>query len=322
MEKSNFLKINTRIVYFGTPRFAAEILRYLFNEGVSVVGVVTQPDRPQGRSKQPVASPVKQVAQECFPSIPVLQPEKASNEEFLQDLFALKGDLFVVVAYGQILSQTLLSHPPKGCINIHASLLPKYRGAAPMQRCLLAGEQETGVSIQKMVKQLDAGDIIATTKINIPREMNVDELENRLCEISKPLLLQVLCEFDQGIPPSVGQDHSLATYAAKISPAEGEIVWADSAERIHDLIRAFSPRPGGWTWMDSKRKKMKILASRIVSDIQGIPGEILSQDGVVACGVGALQILEVQPEGKKAMSWSQWYRGSSLKGPFPISFFG
>ncbi len=304
------MKGNVRIAYFGTPHFSAQVLRYLKSKGVSVVGIVTQPDRPRGRSTKPQPSPVKQVAEECFSHVPLLQPEKASNEEFLEQLKALQADLFVVVAFGQILTEKLLSISPKGCINVHTSLLPKYRGAAPIQRCLLDGEAETGVSIQKMVKALDAGDVIATAKMQIPREMIFKELETALCELSKPLLLKVIEDYSAGIPEAKPQDHTRVTYAAKINPVDGEIQWDDSAEKIHNQIRGFSPRPGAWTWLEKPVKKMKILASREVEHRGDLPGTILSKEGIVACGKGALQILEVQPEGKKAMSWSDWFRGA------------
>lgn len=317
MEKSSSLK--SKIVFFGTPRFAAEILRYLVQNDGSIVGIVTQPDRPRGRSLQLVPSPVKEVAAELLPNVPVFQPEKASNENFLQDLFSLDADLYVVVAYGQILSQRLLSHPPLGCINIHASLLPKYRGAAPMQRCLMNGEKETGVAIQKMVKQLDAGDVIAIAKIQIPDEMILGELEAQLCAISKPLLLNVLKAYDSGVPEGVPQDHSLATYASKIEPWEGEIIWDLPADKIHNLIRAFSPRPGAWSWLESSQKKIKIFRARLEEHKQGIPGQLLSNDGLIGCGRGALRLIEVQPEGKKPMSWGDWFRGVSNFTHFPSS---
>lgn len=181
--------MKNRIVFFGTPSFAAEVLSFLVERSVPIVAVVTQPDRPKGRSQQIAPSPVKELSLKKAPHIPILQPEKASEESFLQKLIELKADLFVVVAYGQILSQKLLDIPPLGCINIHASLLPKYRGAAPMQRCLMAGEKETGIAIQKMVRQLDAGDVIATAKIPIPPDMTHGELEEKLCSAAKPLLL-------------------------------------------------------------------------------------------------------------------------------------
>lgn len=310
--------MKSRVVFFGTPYFAADILRYLISCHVPIVGIVTQPDRPKGRTLALSSSPVKEAALSLSLNVPIFQPIKASEESFLQDLAALHADLYVVVAYGQILSQKLLSLPPLGCINVHASLLPKHRGAAPMQRSILAGDNETGVAIQKMVKQMDAGDVIATAKVQIPKEMTLGELEERLREASKPLLLNVLQAFDDGIPNATPQDHSLATYAAKIDPAEGEIDWNQPAEKIHCLIRAFSPRPGAWCWLESNSKKMKILRADLVESSHGKPGEVISRDGIVACGQASLRLIEVQPEGKKAMAWADWLRGASDFHRFPV----
>jgi methionyl-tRNA formyltransferase len=287
-----------KIIYFGTPVFAAEVLAFLLENKVPIAAVVTQPDRPKGRSHQLAPSPVKELAMKR--AIPIFQPEKASTEDFIQSLRDLNADLFVVVAYGQILSQKLLDTPPMGCINVHASLLPKYRGAAPMQRCLMAGEKETGIAIQKMVKQLDAGDVIATTVLPIPTEMTHGELDKALCDAAKPLLLSVIQKYDQGIPPATPQDSSLATFAPKV---EGEqIDWSKPATEIHNLIRALSPKPGAWTTVSSgdERKKLKILRTKVVSE----PGR-----GNVPCNPGYLQLVEVQPEGKKVMPAADWLRG-------------
>lgn len=309
MEKSRFLK--NKVVFFGTPIFAAEVLQFLVEHGVSVAAVVTRPDRPQGRDLVLKVSAVKERAQKVLPSVPILQPEKASDPVFLQALKDLQADLYVVVAYGQIVPGSLLSIPPLGCINVHASLLPKYRGAAPMQRCLLAGEEETGIAIQKMVKQLDAGDVIAMVKVAVGRDMTLGELTKTLCEASKELLQHVLQQYEQGEPSAVEQDHAAATYAPKIETSEGLICWSDPAEKIHNTIRAFSPRPGAWSWLEEGKKRIKILRSKVVGSMQGAPGELLSREGVIACGLGSVQILEVQPEGKKAMPWADWFRGAS-----------
>lgn len=297
-----------KIVYFGTPHFATEVLRDLLDRGVNIVAVVTQPDRPKGRSLQLTPSPVKSLALER--GIPVFQPEKASQEPFLQELSVLKADLYVVVAFGQILSQKLLDIPPLGCVNVHASLLPKYRGAAPIQRCLIAGESETGIAIQKMVRQLDAGDIIATAKISIPIEMTFGELEEELISLAKPLLFQVIQQYKKGIPPAIPQDPSLVTYASKIEMEEGQVQWNRPAQEIHNLIRAFSPRPGAWCWIEAggQRKRLKIQRTEI-SKRSGAPGQLLDSEGVVACGEGSLKLLEVQPEGKKVMKTADWLRG-------------
>jgi methionyl-tRNA formyltransferase len=299
-----------RIVFFGTPEFASEILAFLLDHQVSVVGVVTQPDRPKGRSSNPAFSSVKELLFQRDLKIPLFQPEKSSDPLFLEEIKTLGADLYVVVAFGQILPQKLLDIPPLGCINVHASLLPKYRGAAPIQRSLMAGEKETGVSIQKMVKQLDAGDVIKTAHVKIPHTMIFEELRKLLCEISKPLLLSLLKKFEKGIPLAQPQDISLVTYAPKIEPEEGEIDWTQPAETLHNLIRALSPKPGArcWVYQGDEKKQLKILRSQVVSQT-GRPGEILSQDPIIGCGQMALQLLEVQPEGKKRMAASDWLRG-------------
>ena len=308
------MKKSFKIVFFGTPLFAADLLRYLIEHHVSVVGVVTQPDRPKGRSLHLTPSPVKETVLEKIPNIPLFQPLKASEEGFLDSLRRLEADLYVVVAYGQILSQKLLAIPPFGCINVHASLLPKYRGAAPIHRVLMAGEKETGIAIQKMVRQLDAGDVIATSKIEIPEEMNFAELEAGLCALAKPLLLSVIHAYEKGIPDAAPQDHALATYASKIELEEGMIDWNRPAGEIHNLVRAFSPRPGAWCWVESagEKKRLKILKTEVVcftENRQEQPGGLFPSSEIVACGQDALRLIEVQPEGKRAMSASDWLRG-------------
>lgn len=300
-----------RIVFFGTPDFAAAIFKYLLEREVKIVAVVTQPDRPKGRSSQLAPSPVKKVAQESGLKLPILQPEKASDPAFLQALKKIEADLYVVVAFGQILPEALLKLPPKGCINVHASLLPKYRGAAPIQRCLLRGEVETGVAIQKMVKQLDAGDVIATAKMEILPDMTYGELQKELCELSKPLLLLVLQFYERGIPNAEPQDQTLVTYAPKILPEEGEIHWEKPAAEIHNLIRAYSPKPGAWAWLygeGGERKRVKILRSTVIL-MSGPAGTFLAGECAVASLTNALKILEIQPEGKKVMQASEWLRG-------------
>lgn len=309
-----------KIVFFGTPHFSKEMFRFLYSEKVPIAAVVTRPDRPKGRSLKMGFSEVKEAVLKIDPNIPLFQPEKASDPDFLEKLEAVKADLFVVVAYGQIVPQKLLDIPPLGCINVHTSLLPKYRGAAPIQRVLMNGEKETGVAIQKMVKQLDAGDLIAVSKISLDDQINAKELEEKLLEVAKPLLLSVLKKFEEKTPQSFPQDHSAATYAHKIELEEGEIHWEKSAEEIHNLIRAFFPRPGAWCWVivGGEKKRLKILRSQKVP-LQGTPGEILSlKEGIIACSTNAIELLEVQPEGKKAMPGSAWLRGNQT----PPTFLG
>ncbi len=308
-----------KIAFFGTPFFAAEILRYLLQHRVSVAAVVTQPDRPKGRDLQLSFSPVKTLVMEIAPGIPVFQPEKASEESFLKHLASAQADLYVVVAYGQILSQKLLDIPRLGCINVHASLLPKYRGAAPIHRSIMSGEKETGIAIQKMVRQLDAGDVIAVAKMFISPDMTFGELEQKLCDLAKPLLLSVIHAFEKGIPAAVPQDPNQATYASKIESDEGRIDWRRPAEEIHNLIRAFSPRPGAWCWaiLGEERKRLKILRSEQIQS-EGDPGQLLSQEGIVACGKDAIRLIEVQPEGKKSMKAADWFRGQKKQLKFEV----
>jgi methionyl-tRNA formyltransferase len=298
-----------RIVFFGTPFFAAEILEHLIQHQVPIEAVVTQPDRPKGRSLQLAPSPVKTIAEKM--GIPILQPEKCSDPTFLTQIAQIPAQLYVVVAFGQILPQKLLDIPPLGCINVHASLLPKYRGAAPIHRCLLNGDKETGVCIQKMVKQLDAGDVIDESRLSIPPEMTFGELEVALCNLSKPLLLSILKAYTRGVPPALPQDSNLVTYAAKVEPEEGKIDWSQSATQLHNLIRAFNPRPGAWCQIrqNGEQKRLKIFRTH-VEQATGTPGQILpTKDFIVACGSGALRIQEVQPEGKARMNGSDWLRG-------------
>lgn len=303
------------ILFFGTPAFAAEILDSLIAQKISILAIVTQPDRPKGRSLQMTPSPVKEIAQKKLEGIPIFQPEKSSDPLFLEQIRELKADLYVVVAFGQILPQKLLDIPPLGCINVHASLLPKYRGAAPIHRCLMNGDVETGIAIQKMVKQLDAGDVIAESRIPIGPNMNFGELERALCDLSKPLLLRVLELYGKGIPPAVAQDSSKVTFAAKVEPEEGEVIWSKSAPELHNLIRSFSPRPGAWCWVSvgGEKKRLKIFRT-ILESSSGKPGQILSLKNLsIACGEGALSLQEIQLEGKPRMGAADWVRG--LKTP-------
>ena len=304
-----------KIIFFGTPAFAAQIFQFLIDRGISIAATVTQPDRPKGRNLELAPSAVKEAYFRWASESILLQPEKASDANFLQQLETVHADLFVVVAYGQILSQKLLAIPRLGCINVHASLLPKYRGAAPIQRCLLSGDNETGVSIQKMVYQLDAGDVIEEAKIEIPQEMTFGELQQALCDLSKPLLLSVLSKYRTGIPFAQAQDPTLVTIAPKIKPEETEIHWNQDARSVHNLVRALSPRPGAWCWIENNgRKRLKILRTRVAtnSGLTGLAGSLISfhkDNCLVAAETDVLQLLEVQPEGKKVMSINEWIRG-------------
>ncbi|MBA3722321.1 MAG: methionyl-tRNA formyltransferase [Parachlamydiaceae bacterium] len=306
-----------KIIYFGTPSFAADVIEYLFRNKVEIVAVVSKPDRPKGRSGSPVPTPVKTVALAINPSIPIYQPEIVSAPEFSDVLKQYNADLFVVVAYGEIIKQHLLDMPRLGCINVHASLLPKYRGAAPIQRSIIDGEAETGVTIMHMVKKMDAGDMIKVVKVPIGPEMTYGELEVSLCEIGKKALLDVLSEFEKGVIKRVPQDISQITFAPKIELEDCEIKWGLPAQQLHNLVRGVNPHPGAWCFVHvrGEKKRLKVMRTRVYSSSDIAPGKILStskQNLIVGTEKDALELIEVQLEGKKPMSSSELIRGIPL----------
>ena len=302
-----------RIIFFGTPPIAADIFKALLEQGVEVAAIVTKPDRPKGRSGTLIPPAVKLLAQEILPDVPLYQPPKVSTEEYAQILEEFNADLFVVVAYGEIISQRLLDIPSKGCINVHASLLPKYRGAAPIQRCLIEGETITGVTIMHMVKKMDAGDIIKTQEVPIGQETTAGELELLLRKAGAEALLDVIQAMEKGSVPSIPQNHDQATFAPKVELEDCEVQWDRPAEELHNLIRAVTPAPGAWCKVMHKGKEKRLKLSK-TSPIptQGKPGELLqyTQEGiVVACANGSLTIQQLQLEGKKMMTAAEFTRG-------------
>lgn len=304
-----------RTVFFGTPTIAANILNYLIEHKIPVNAVITKPDRPKGRSGDPIPTPVKLIAQQY--NIPVYQPEIVSALDFAPTLEKYQADLFIVVAYGEIIKQHLLDMPKLACINMHASLLPKYRGAAPIQRCIINGEKESGVTIMHMVKKMDAGDMIKIVKVPIGPNMNAGELEEELCKVGSVALLDVVHEFEKGTATRVPQDHSLATLAPKIELEDCEIHWNNTAQNLHNLVRGATPHPGAWCFVKvrEQQKRLKLIETRVVEDQKGAPGTILGIDKeglTVACQVGALKILTLQLEGKKAMASEELMRGIPL----------
>lgn len=303
-----------RIIFFGTSSFAARILEQLIANKCEVVAIVTRPDRMKGRHLQPSAPPVKETANKICPSLPVFQPEKASHPDFADTLKSFDADLFVVVAFGEIIKQNLLSMPKLGCINIHASLLPKYRGAAPMQRCLMDGEKETGITIIEMTLQMDAGDILAIESIPVPDSMDFGQLDRALCDLSVKLLFKVMDQFRQGTVTRTAQNHALATLAPKILPLEEKIDWNRSAREIHNQIRALSPAPSAWCQIKIKDelKRLKIKKAIPVEASDGKPGTLLQfgkEGWVIQCKDQALRLVEVQLEGKKPMTAEECIRG-------------
>jgi methionyl-tRNA formyltransferase len=308
-----------RIVYFGTPTIAAHILECLLKHHVNIVAVVTKPDKKQGRSQQLQPSHVKSFVQNYFPHIPVLEPMKVSTEEYRDKLAAFNADLFVVVAYGEILKQLILDIPRVKCINVHASLLPKYRGAAPMHRAIINGEAETGITIMEMVLALDAGAMLHTEKTVISENMTVGDLEAVLETLGCQGLLKVFEDFRCDRVVGIPQDERLVTYAPKITTEECEVNWHLSSQAIHKLICGVTPFPGAWCSIrmspfgEADKKRLKIKKSLIVSgSLVGSPGDVLKYDHdawIIATQNGAIQLLEVQLEGKKSCSASEFVRG-------------
>jgi methionyl-tRNA formyltransferase len=295
-----------KIVFFGTPKFAANILEFLIKKNEKILCVVAQPDRRKNIPQ------TKLIANKYLPNIEVLQPEKASDETFIEKLKSYNADLFVVVAYGQILKQKLLDLPKHDCINIHASLLPKYRGAAPIHRSIINGDAKTGITIMKMVKKMDAGDIIKQKSLDID-DMNFEQLESKLCSVSCDLIYEVIKEYKKGDVSSIPQDESLVSFAPKIQIDDTEIDWNQNAKKIHDQIRAFSLRPSARCFVDinGNKKSLKFFDSKIL-EMQGKPGQILKSEKnefIIACKENALSFENVQLEGKRKMHVSDFLRG-------------
>lgn len=308
-----------QIVFFGTPDFAVPSLRALLGEGFSIGAVVTQPDKPRGRSRSTlVPPPVKRIAIE--EGLQVLQPERPRAEEFSGAIRALEPDLGVVVAYGHILKPDLLAIPRLGMLNVHASLLPKLRGAAPIQHALLEGLEETGVTIMQMDEGMDTGPILHQVPTDIAPDETFGELHNNLAELGALALIEALMMIGLGQVEPRTQDHEEATYAPKITRDDARIDWNRSATQIARLVRAMDPVPGAWTTLDGRVVKLfgPVRSSWPPSGAR--PGEVLaSEEGlVVTTGEGALRFLDVQPSGRRRMPAFDWLRGH---GPDPgLSF--
>jgi methionyl-tRNA formyltransferase len=298
-----------RIVFWGTPEFATPSLRALIGEGHDVVGVVTQPDKPQGRSRsQLVPSPVKVIAIE--EGIPVLQPEQPKSPEFIEALQALDADASIVVAYGRILTRTVIDTPRFGTFNVHASLLPQLRGAAPIQAAILEGLTETGVTIMRLVPALDAGPMLLRRATPIAEDETYGELVLRLSELGALALIEALTLLDMGIAIEQPQDDAAATYAAKVDREHTKVDWTQPAAQVARVIRAYDPRPGAYT--TSGDAEIKLYGATLTHAHEHPPGEVLGVDpaGVtVACGEGAVCIGFVQPAGKPRMAADAWARG-------------
>jgi methionyl-tRNA formyltransferase len=302
-----------RILFWGTPDFAVPPLEALLGEGFDVVGVVTQPDRPVGRSRILTPPPVKVVAER--EGLRVLQPERPRGDAFMAELTALGPDLNVVVAYGHILGTAVIEQPPRGTINIHASLLPALRGAAPIETAIRQGLTETGVTIMRMVLAMDAGPILHTARVPILADESGGELRNRLSELGAQALIEALALLELDQLPETEQIHANATYAPKIEREDARIDWSLPAPEIADLIRAYDPRPGAFTTLDGNDVKcFGARASHMHTHVD-TPGTVLTIDErglLVACGEGTVRVLEVHPAGKRRQSSREWAAGRGI----------
>jgi len=303
------------VVFFGTPQFAVPTLRRLLDSGHSVAGVITQPDRPRGRGQKVSHAPVKALALER--GIPVYQPDRLKPPEVADTLRAWNADLGVVAAYGRIIPEHLLTIPRFGMINVHASLLPKYRGAAPVHRAVISGDDQTGVTIMRVVKELDAGGMFAKVTRPIGPDETSDVVEAALSEIGADLLLTVVAQIDSGTAREEPQDDAQATYAPRLTKEEGLIDWSQSASGIHNRVRGLYPWPHAYTFL--KGTRLIVLRSAVSTRTAGVsasrPGTILratSEAVHVATGDGELAIVEVQPEGRRAMRVHDFLLGHRL----------
>ena len=303
-----------RVVFMGTPDIAATCLEKILADGFDVVGVYTQPDRPKNRGMKLTASPVKELALEK--GIPVYQPENFKSQEAVDQLKALEPDVVAVVAFGQILPQSVLDVPTRGCINIHASLLPKYRGSAPYQWAVLNGEKETGVTAMYLARKMGAGDMIDTAVTPIDPEETAGELLDRLAVLGAELLSKTLGRFAQGEVEGTKQDEALVTYAPMLDKSMSPISWEKTAQQVHDQVRGLNPWP--IATMELEGKRFKVYKTVIVPGKPGAkPGTVLglTKTGLqIACGDGAVEIQMLQAEGGKQMSAPDYFRGHPLGG--------
>lgn len=308
-----------RVLFMGTPEFAVPTLEAINKSGFDIAGVITQPDRPGGRGKKLRPSPVKKAALEM--GLPVLQPERIKEPGFIEKIGDISPDVVVVVAFGQILHPGLLNLPPNGCVNVHASLLPRYRGAAPIHRAVINGETETGVTTMFMNQGLDTGDMLLKAKIVITGEDTVGTVHDRLAALGADLLVETLNILARGNINRTPQDNRLATYAPMLTPADEMIVWEDSARSIFNLVRGMDPWPGARTnWGE---KVLKIWRARLIPGYSpaGDHGEGLSPGTVtgagpegltVMTGTGPLLITEMQVQGGKRLNASDFLRGNAI----------
>ena len=300
-----------KIIFMGTPEFAVPSLRALVDSGDEVVAVVTQPDKPKGRGLEVAPPPTKVLAERH--GIPVLQPAKIKTEEFFNELKKFNPDLICVAAYGKILPKNILDLPHYGCINVHASLLPKYRGAAPINWAIIRGEKVTGITTMKMDEGMDTGDMLLKKEVPIEDEDTGETLSEKLSEIGARLLIETIRLLKEGQLNPIPQDHSQANYAPMLKKEDGKIDWQKSAEEIRNLIRGALPWPSAYTNLEGKL--LKIYKARLAEG-GGKPGEVMKSDsGIlrVATGKGTIDILELQIEGGKKLQTQVFLRGRRIE---------
>jgi methionyl-tRNA formyltransferase len=302
-----------RIVFFGTPEFAVPTLDALLRSRHPVVGVVTRPDRPRGRGQKTTAGPVK--ARALAAGLPILQPERMKDQSFLDALAALRADLGVVAAYGKILTEAVLATPRLGMVNVHASLLPRYRGAAPVHRAVIAGDIETGVTIMRVVKALDAGPMLAKVTRPIAPDDTSDEVERELASLGAGLLVSTVEALAENRVSETAQNDAEATYAQRLTKDDGVVDWARSSVDLHNQIRGLHPWPHAFTFARGQRVILHRSTPVAGDALAGPPGSVLEATAdrmVIATGAGALQILVIQAEGKRPMMARDFLAGHPL----------
>ena len=298
-----------RIVFMGTPDFAAAILKRLIDTKRNVVGVFSQPDKPVGRKQIIMPTATKVLAEEH--GIPVFQPAKLRDGTALEIMKNLAPDLVVVAAYGKILPKDLLDVPPLGNVNVHGSLLPKYRGSAPIQWSVINGDDKTGITTMHMAEGMDTGDMILQMELPIGENETSGELFDRMAALGADAIEKTLALFDEGTVPRAVQNDAEATLAPMLNKEMGELDFTKPAKEIHNLVRGLNPWPVAYTFLDGKT--LKVHKTLLASGYSGKPGELLDEKRcIVACGDGAVEFLSVQPEGKNAMSGGDFIRGRRL----------
>ncbi|AEE96182.1 methionyl-tRNA formyltransferase [Mahella australiensis] len=303
-----------KIVFMGTPEFAVASLEAILEQGHEVVCVVTQPDKPKGRGGRLASPPVKEVAVQR--GIQVYQPPRIRETNFVERLRNIKPDIIVVTAFGQILPKSVLDIPPKGCINVHASLLPKYRGAAPIQFAIINGESQTGITTMYMDEGMDTGDMILQRAIDIHPDETAGQLHDRLAVLSKDVLKDTLVLIEQGRAPRIKQNDNEATYCSKLTKEMGHINWNADVKTVYNLIRGVTPWPGAYAFYEDTM--IKIWHARIVSDYKdALPGQIVDihrEYGIIIkCENGCVAVDEVQQQNKKRMNIEEYLRGHKIE---------